>query len=559
MVFANEDDDYYTDSYIKTDLDYYLYSNLLAMRYDYLFSFYGESFRNCRLKPLDNISSEAFEGASQSGGFMSNLFGGLRRGGSFDDPGNAVRGKERRPDHGKGMTVQEANFVPVMKRMLDFLRRNTKAAVIIPIGIFNDIARFPELLAELKRISDKNYHDNNRHAIIITASLYANESLRFFRPTDDLAESDVNIFRDAELFPELEPYYTDLYRFGKNCYVYDAVNIYLGDKSVFYRPFSYENVRRMITRCCLNSSITDEVSRKKIEALTAAVYCYYNSVTYRCEHSGLLPENQKRILAAVEEWIRNDRSLRQRLDEASLEFYDKPNVYKYVCNNYPDCIDTESSINMIGGSDKLAEIETLRSVRSIYLNRFGELHPGLERVIALLSKPAAELSVSFSAVNCRKKVIELLSDGIIDTMTGRVNVRLLDYAVNALEYYFSMFQTSAPANEEAVRARDESFGLYRNLVELVRILTDKITRRDSIEEKLHSLEQSGMEDSSLRDSKAVLDCLNSYIDSLEKNVEISERLIAAAGSGNTNGELIRNMEKATKDIAVLKKRKNEFN
>ena len=60
LLFANDDDDYYTDSYVKTNFGFYLYHSLIAMKYDYVYYFYGDDFRNCVIKPFDNVSLELF-------------------------------------------------------------------------------------------------------------------------------------------------------------------------------------------------------------------------------------------------------------------------------------------------------------------------------------------------------------------------------------------------------------------------------------------------------------------------------------------------------------------
>ena len=79
LLFANDDDDYYTDSYVKTNFGFYLYHSLIAMKYDYVYYFYGDDFRNCVIKPFDNVSLELFAEKQPGRSIMNSLFGGKKK------------------------------------------------------------------------------------------------------------------------------------------------------------------------------------------------------------------------------------------------------------------------------------------------------------------------------------------------------------------------------------------------------------------------------------------------------------------------------------------------
>ena len=557
MFFANEDEDFYTDSYIRTDRDYYLYSTLLSRHYNYIYEFIGDDFRNCRFRALDNVSFDAFEErSSQNVSFLS-LFGGKKRGRSSDGSFEPDENTERVPNRTKEIKLGEEQFGPYVARVLEHMRNKSRSAVIIPVSIFNAIARYPELVIELKKISSKNYSDSNRHAVIITSQLYMNESFKFFGP--DFRETEGgNIFTDRDLFPELSQYFAGVDNPDINCFTYDAIKQLMGDKAVFYRALSFENIRRMYTHYCLNyQSADEEISNEIIRGIAGVIYCYYNSVEYRCQNANILPENPRRYLRIIEESIRNERRIRQNLKNAAEEFTAQQNVYKYICNNYPDSEDPSNNIAMFRGDGNNQMLGVLVNVRANYVNRFSELHPGLERIIALVNKPSIEYGMSFSAVSCRKRVIEILSESISNPLERGVNVKLLDYAVDAMRYYYSCFGTMGPANDAVVRERDLSFGLYKDLVEIVRILTEKCRERDMLMEKVSVFSSGGDNSHVPADASARLKLLEGYIDQLQRQADIAENLISSTGTGSK--EIIRNMQTAQRDLASLKNKRNELN
>ena len=60
LFFANDDDYFYTDSYVRTDQTYYLYSKLLEGRYEYVISFSGNENNGYFMTLQDNITAAAF-------------------------------------------------------------------------------------------------------------------------------------------------------------------------------------------------------------------------------------------------------------------------------------------------------------------------------------------------------------------------------------------------------------------------------------------------------------------------------------------------------------------
>lgn len=549
LLFANDDDDYYTDSYVKTNFGFYLYHSLIAMKYDYVYYFHGDDFRNCVIKPFDNASLALFEEKQQGRSIMDSfsLFGGKKK--NSNEAYEQQKILTRTRNRNAGFQVNETTFEETLSKLTELMKKKSRIAVVMPISIFNALSGYPGVISELKRISEKNYHDNNRHAFIITASLYANESLRYFKPTD---QTEGNIFAHTELFPELGSFFQDYYQYSSNYYVYDKLKRLIGDEMTFYDSLSFENIRRMVTRYCLNTDYMPDFSVKTIHSLTAVIYAYYNSAEYRSSHLISLPDNPKRMTGAVEESMRNDRKLREQLKEAMPEFDGHSNIYKYVCNIYSDCIEGENEVYMLGSPEHTTETDTLLRIRNIYRSRCEKVHPGLEKVLALMNKPCVEAAVSFSAENFRKKIIEFTNDNLFDEMSGEFNELLLGHTVKALEYYFNYFQMTSAVSEDMIMAWDESFNLYKNVIYIIKKLGDEVKIRDDLKRKIAYLEERGTNDELLTSYKKTLATKETFVQQLEKSVENAERLLSLTIADDSAGDIIRNMRNAAKNIVNLK-------
>lgn len=554
LFFANEDDEYYTDNYIKTNFHFYLYYRLIVMKYKYVFFFFGDDFKNCGIKPFDNISLNVFDEKYSKYNLINSLFGLKKKSANISNNSENLCENERCLNHEKGCSIDESTFEETVKKLLDIMKRKSDVAVVIPIDIFNDMARFPDIMAELKKIHEKNSRDNNRHIIIITASVYANESLKYFKPIDNGNKIDANIF-NSELFSELADYFST----QKNCYIYDELNKLMGDRIIFFNPLSFENIRRMTTHYCLNTDYMPEFSFEKIKSMSAVIYAYYNSIDFRCKHNIQLPQNPKRMLSVVEESLRNNRQLRLSVEKAAEEFTGKYNIHKYICNNYPDIIDLESTVYMIGGSEKDIEIEMLKNIKTIYENRYGNSHAGLEKIISLINKPCIEATVSYSASNFRKKIIEYTNQNLLDVLSGEIDTMLLDYTTKALNYYFTYFLMGTAVSDKVIIARDESFNLYKNLIYTVKELSDTTKKQKEIKEKINNSESKSIDSVVANSNKLALENINIYIQQLEKSIEVTEQLLETVIIDNRAEDILKNMKDASKNIIyVLKEQKKEF-
>lgn len=538
LFFSNDEDSFYTESYIRTKLNFFLYYKLVAMRYEYIYALTGDESSGYHLLCFDNISSKALD--EKSGSLISSLFASRRQSGL-----NGSENEVRMKSGAKTIPLGAENSDSVILSLIALMKRKSRVAVIMNINAFNSLLCAPELADELKRINSRNYQDNNRHMFLITSSIYSGESLRFFRPGTGMGAMG-NAFSDASLFPELEPYFHDIYEMTRNFYIYDELKRFLGDKAVFYNSLSYEHIRRMITSYAITGGYMEEMSIKKINSLSAVLFAYYNSAEYRKDHILGLPENQKRSLSAVEEALRNNRALRTACEKAAEEFDDCSDPYKYVCSVYCDAVDCENGIYMLGSSENQDELEMLRKIKRIYTSRTGSCDPGLDRAISVLSKPAANAAVSFSAESFRKKIIEMTFTSLSDELNDSSDMYLVDFMIRGLNYYFDYFSVAGSLRGEELTASDVSFDFYKNVAYLAEKLSRARLSKAAYEEKLGRLSENDA-----YSTRLFLEKTQAYIKKLEATIEKSENMLSSPiTTANARG-LTAEMKFETKHLKEL--------
>lgn len=543
LFFSNDEDKFYTPSYVKTNLTFHLYSRLTSMNYEYVYSFTGEGYHNCIFTSLDNISADAMDEKSSSGMF-GGIFGGRRQ-----NTASALTGTERKRSGQKSVSLDQNNLGENFKNLISLMKRKSKVAVIIPIGIFSALVQYPDITEELQRINAKNYQDNNRHIFVITSSMYSGESLRFFKPTAETS-AEGNIFCDSGLFPDLEDYFHDFYNSSMNFYIYDNLKRFMGDKMVFYHSLSYEHIRRMITRYAIHTDYIEEMSLQNINALTGVIYAYYHSSEYRKEHHLAFPENPKRILSEIETALRNDRKLRSAAAEAGKDLAKQKDIYKYICNNYSECVDSENSIYMIGGGSYGEEVGKLRAVKKICIGRYGECPADLDKAINILSKPCVDSAVSFSAASFREKIIDIAYKNIVNELTDYVDLGLVEFMLKALNYYFDYFQTVSALKGDAVTAKDLSFDFYKNVMYLAEKLSRAKKSQKELQDKIVLLESKG-DMLSAESTKLYLEKTESFIQNLERTIENAENMLSSPVSETNARSVMSGIKHETQNLKKI--------
>lgn len=547
LFFSNDDDTFYTDSYIKTRLGFYLYNKLISMKYNYVYGFSGGEHTDCVLTCYDNISSKALE-EKNTGGFLGSFFSGRKNNSSA-----GYENEERMRSGRRSLRLVQPQLGDALSDLTALMKRKSRVAVIMPIGVFDLIMDHPEIMDELRKINSRNYQENNRHIVVITSSRYAGESLRFFRPTAETAVRG-NIFSDAQLFPELQDYFQSLFEMSGNFYIYDELKGYMGDKAVFYDLLTYEHIRRMVFSFAIHSGYMDEMSIKNINSLAAVIYAYYNSSEYRNNNSLSLPENPKRSLSDVEEVLRNSRAARDACMRAAKEFAVQEDPYKYLCSLYTDHTDPENSNFMIGSGDNSEEIEMLKRIKRICISRQGQCSPELDRAIGILSKPCADYAVSFSASSFRKKIIEITCKSISDELSENTDLSLVDTMLRGLAYYFNYFRSSASLRDEAVTAMDISFDFYKNIMYLAEKLSRAKSSRAAFEERLKQQLDNG-DNASAESTRQYLAKTDEFIKNLERTIEHGENMLSSPITQANARSVISEMKYESNNLRNLEKEK----
>ena len=197
-------------------------------------------------------------------------------------------------------------------------------------------------------------------------------------------------------------------------------------------------------------------------------------------------------------------------------------------------------------SENQDELEMLRKIKRIYTSRTGSCDPGLDRAISVLSKPAANAAVSFSAESFRKKIIEMTFTSLSDELNDSSDMYLVDFMIRGLNYYFDYFSVAGSLRGEELTASDVSFDFYKNVAYLAEKLSRARLSKAAYEEKLGRLSENDA-----YSTRLFLEKTQAYIKKLEATIEKSENMLSSPiTTANARG-LTAEMKFETKHLKEL--------
>ena len=291
FVFANEDDIYYSDTFIKLNMRSYLYYELRKRGYEYIY-FFGDEHTQYKIVGATDEANRLYNKYSQRDNKNSFL---------------KIFGKRRNED----------NFSLALYQIIQILNKEKQIAVIFSIDTFNEISNYPNIINELKTIENKNSKSNYMHIILIQSPVITNDvRLKYFI-------DNKSVFR-SELFPDIQR----IFNKSQNFHIYDELKNEMGDRVLFLNRLDYDSIRSMICNFMLKRELSlndDELS--KIDDYTDFIYACYNSKFFREDMGGLLPKNPKRMLLDIENELK-DRNTKIQIENKIKILKDKYNNSK---------------------------------------------------------------------------------------------------------------------------------------------------------------------------------------------------------------------------------------
>lgn len=288
LLFANLEDDYYTEPCIKMNLLSFLRLKLIEDGFRYLCFIEKTPFghkREYRITMAGGLEISMLQQTPKHVGFFGKLFG------AGEGSSDSCEVNNKSDVEVSGKTLRE-----YLDNLLNKMSGKKRIAVVCPIDVFAECCEDEELMKSLV-LRQKS---PNHNTMIITSSVDAADNDKYFKYLAvESSDMDTTVFRDFKLFPNIE---TCLKR-GKNLtkliFTYDFLKEAFKGRMKLLNDLSYEKL------CLVMSySITHGNQLRLVypsEYYAAVVYAWYESEDFRRRYTSLdLPENpfsETRIIA----------------------------------------------------------------------------------------------------------------------------------------------------------------------------------------------------------------------------------------------------------------------
>lgn len=281
LTFANPDDDYFTETYLKMSCASFLRLSLIEEGYRYLCFIEKTPFgskHDYRVTMAGGMDRSMLDQPVKESKFLKvgRLFGGADR--SKDQ--NAFEKKSSVNVHGN--TLRKYLF-----NILNHMSRKKYIAVICPVDIFAECCENEDLLkAFILRQKSPNHN-----IMILTSTVDAADNDKYF---EGLAVQDPpgtqSIFSETGLFPNIEKMNRRSSKLPKLVFTYSYLKEVFKGRMELLNELSYENIKLIVRYTVLhNFNLNLEYPS---EYYAAVVFAWYENEVFRSRYEFLnLPDN----------------------------------------------------------------------------------------------------------------------------------------------------------------------------------------------------------------------------------------------------------------------------
>lgn len=302
LVFANPDDCFFTESYIKLDFPSYLYRRLLE-----------DDFRHICFIGKTPIGRDFAYQMDFIGALGKELHNSLKKKKSF--AWGLKKKKHAASDSETGFdSVEKGNRVhidfdfPLMKdsllKVIEMMDGTRDIAVVCPIEIFAECC---EADAVLKKMIIRQSQANH-NIMLLTSSVDAAENDRYFRNPQNVFQEKCDplisdVFYHEKLFPNMSGKFNDSSsNTPKLVLTYDALKEAFAERMVVLNSLSYDRLRIAVRYALMRGKNTQFCCHP--DTYAALIWAWYENSLFREKYPQLkLPENPFRSTKVITEHI----------------------------------------------------------------------------------------------------------------------------------------------------------------------------------------------------------------------------------------------------------------
>ena len=309
FVFANQDDDFYTPSYIKMKFRPYLLFQLKD-KYSHIYFFekaFDISNGSYLLHTISGDNLEIINLKKQK----ESLFGILKRKkNSAKDCHNDVSVKFSTTSISH---IEKEQLAYYFLRMLELAENNHNTAVVMPIEAFSRLCyernsegdTYKQILSKLINLHNRR---GNTNIIILTSSVNASENDTYFlnfdlvRGTDKTEISQAGVFFNKKLFPEICDAFnnTSTEKIPKLVFTYILLRNSLGDRFQAWNELSYHNILIAVKYVFMHNMTFDKTYPfYPPEIYAAVIWAWYENEEFREKYKKIIPKMPDNIFRKV--------------------------------------------------------------------------------------------------------------------------------------------------------------------------------------------------------------------------------------------------------------------
>ena len=309
LVFANTDDWFFTESYIKMDFDSYLKMQLLENEFRHICIF-GKAPISCdyayKLDYRGSMSGDpvAFLSKKKKWGFDIKRKYSSKVEIKEDTEVNAVKRVRAEFDF--------AILYDCLLHMFDAMEHERDTALVCPVELFAECCETEQFERKLLSCQSRSVHN----IVVLTSSVDASENDILFRnPMFEFrAKSQklaFHLFFNEKLFPEVVDKFTDGFsNTPKLIHHYDALQETFGDRMMILNELSFEELKIAVHYLLMRERSGNFSYSPDLYA--AVIWAWYENEAFREQYPFLkLPDNPFRSMRIITDYLSHNNSIKE--------------------------------------------------------------------------------------------------------------------------------------------------------------------------------------------------------------------------------------------------------
>lgn len=296
FVFANQEDCFFTDSYLKLKFRPYLYYCLQENEYEHIYSLYAGD-NSYFLRAVGGINRNNEENNKKKS-FFSWI-------------GKSKNDTVEKKDYISGccenaMEISAEECSEAICEILKLMEKTGNMALVVSVNIFCELFNTKNIIRQLEKLNSSNI-------IVITSSCLASDNDKYFISPEQVRSYDSNkqkekgsiFYQDNSLFPEFKRAYVDNVKLPKLVFTYDILKSTFNERVQYWNELNYDDILKIVYYNVMHGFYNNYPP----ELYATVLSIWYGNHVFRNKYSNILrlPENNMRTNQTIYDIIKNNK------------------------------------------------------------------------------------------------------------------------------------------------------------------------------------------------------------------------------------------------------------